>query len=81
LTSPEKFEDVLKRWVRAEYMARMGANANWDRWARAQAELEAEMREMVTGHRDLFEAGESLGLRPQPCKGRKEEEIPETLFG
>lgn len=62
----DQLEEVVKRWIRAEYMARLGApKGGVDYWA-LKLEAEDEMRELVTGERGFYEAAVKLGVAKSP---------------
>ena len=61
--SGDSLEAVIRRWIRAEYMARLGAGADCKQWQEAEVTLEEQIREMVTGHKDFWDSAKSLGLK------------------
>ncbi len=69
--SGDSLEAVIRRWIRAEYMARLGALTDYQQWQEAEMTLEEQIREMTTGHKDFWEAAASLGLKAAKIKRKK----------
>ena len=78
-TSSSATIDLIERWIRAEYYCRrphllpehLRGEATW-----ALIQAEEELRQAVTGERDLVDAARSLGLKTEPIHHSRMENKP-----
>ena len=61
-------EELVRRMVRAEYMARIGGDpASMEEYWLGYEKAKSDLQERVTGERGYWKAAEALGLgKPQP---------------
>jgi hypothetical protein len=75
-----RLSKAIKQWIRAEYAFRHGPNAYHGNTTDKIIEAEENLREVLTGHRQLGSAGASLGCTPaterQPAKLNRGKRAP-----
>jgi hypothetical protein len=75
-----KLRDAVERYIRAEFAFRCGPYAYREHVTKWYMEADDALREAATGHRDLREAGISLGCKVEPNKNLKPSQSPRIVM-